>query len=190
MISIAFVDSTFSLLSASAVKSRIVIYSSRLKLDIGSISRLFFGSQICFIRLNQLIYRLLTLLISHLPVPVYISACRYRPTSSSLVSFLPDGQLTHILLKKKLLPRSRFVPVSYVIKEISKHPHDLTVNTAFKLIIGSNWVEFGCMSAKSYELYLSRLHSFFPDFYYKPHPFEDPSIASRYFRIIETSSPL
>jgi hypothetical protein len=182
---VAFVDSFYSLLSAASLSPRILVYPSKLDIHVkSSLSQILSVRPILF-SLPDILF-----LFALLPFRTYISACRFRHLSSPFVRFLPDGQLTQILIEKSILPHSRFLASTTTLNLLASLRSTFHVNPGLKIIIGSNWVESGCMTHSSYVQYLRSLSNLFPNYQYKPHPSEDSSYVAKYFSLIETDLPL
>jgi hypothetical protein len=187
---LAFVDSFYSLLSAAHVNPHFIFYPLSLHLCVQNVSAKHFRNTAYLICTSNWLFKVFSLIFSYLPLTSFISACRFRYNSSPSVTYLSDGQLTQILISRKLLPADRFVQISDVSNTLSSSSTKLSVNSSLEIIIGSNWVEFGCMTLASYKLYLQQLSAKYPGYQYKPHPDEDHYYPSQYFTILDSLTPL
>lgn len=187
---IVFVDSSYSLLSSFCLKPNIIFYPNTLAPMVRAFVSRLSSTKVTPVNMSSWQFKILVYLFSILPFRSYISACRYRPQSSPFVRYLPDGQLTQILIDKNILPPRRFLSIQTTSDSLDALSFDLHVNDRLNIIIGSNWVEFGSMTLQSYIKYISSLSKLFPGYSYKSHPSEDPSHAANYFPIINTELPL
>lgn len=127
------------------------------------------------ITVPQAVVRVLKPLVSLTQLPViqqdpYCWAFRI----SGWKRVLSDGLLTEFIVRELKLPVRRF----YSVASVQSAGARVVPGCA---IVGSNWLEFGSMSAQSYRRHLQQLRQRYPDATYFCHPRESSGMPEEVF---------